>query len=272
MWLRWFANPGPMRWWWIQNPAVRQFWQDEFARWRPTDRTAFVASLQNKLGAYLSNPLLAGIFGQSRNQLDFRQLMDQRRIVLINLSKGRIGSDASSLLGALIVSSLQTAALSRAELPQSNRAEFFVYLDEFSSFVSEGNDTFATILSESRKYRTGYTLVTQFVDQLDQQTRSAVFGNCGSLVAMQCGIDDSRIMAEQLGEQVTPQMVAELPRYHAYGRLLMDGTSTRPFGLQTLPPPKRTQNRAEIVRKVSRRAHGRPRSEVEAEIRKAYDS
>jgi energy-coupling factor transporter ATP-binding protein EcfA2 len=255
----------------IQNPAVRQFWESEFARWRPADRTAFVASLQNKLGAYLSNTMLAGIFGQTKNQLDFRHLMDNRKIVFVNLSKGRVGSDASSLLGALIVSSLQTAALSRAELPERERTEFFVYLDEFSTFVSEGNDTFATILSESRKYKTGYTLVTQFVDQLDQQTRSAVFGNCGSLIAMQCGIDDSRIMAEQLGELVTPQMVAELPRYHAYGRLLLDGTPTKPFAMQTLPPPKRTQNRSDIVRKVSRRAHGRPRNEVEAEIRTAYD-
>lgn len=256
----------------VQNPAVRQFWESEFARWRPTDRTAFVASLQNKLGAYLSNPMLAGIIGQTHNKLDFRQLMDNRKIVLINLSKGRAGSDASSLLGALIVSSLQTAALSRAGIPEGQRTDFYVYLDEFSTFVSEGNDTFATILSESRKYRTGYTLVTQFVDQLDQQTRSAVFGNCGSLVAMQCGIDDSRIMAEQLGEPVSPQMVAELPRYHSYARLLLDGTPTRPFALHTLPPPKRTHNRSEIIRKVSRRTYSRPRREVEREIRCAYDA
>ena len=254
----------------IQNPAVRQFWQGEFARWRPTDRTAFVASLQNKLGGYLSNPLLAGILGQTRNGLDMRHLMDSRSIVLINLSKGRMGSDASSLLGSLIVSSLQTAALSRAAVPESERAEFFVYLDEFSTFVSEGNDTFATILSESRKYRTGYTLVTQFVQQLDRQTRSAVFGNCGSLVAMQCGIDDARVMAEQLGENVTPQMVAKLPRYHAYSRLMMDGAPTRPFAIQTLPPPKRTQNRADVVRRVSQSAFGCPRKEVETQIAKAY--
>lgn len=254
----------------VQNPAVRKFWQDEFARWRPADKTAFVASLQNKLGSYLSNPLLAGILGQSRNGLDLRSLMDSRSIVLINLSKGRMGSDGSNLLGSLIVSSLQTAALSRAQIPERERKEFFVYLDEFSTFVSEGNDTFATILSESRKYRTGYTLVTQFVEQLDRQTRAAVFGNCGSLVSMQCGIDDARIMAEQLGESMTPQMVAELPRYHAYGRLMIDGAPTRPFAIQTLPPPKRTQNRADVVRQVSRRAFGRPRHEIEGQIAKAY--
>ena len=114
--------------------------------------------------------------------------------------------------------------------------------------------------------------MTQFVEQLDRQTRAAVFGNCGSLVAMQCGIDDARIMAEQLGESVTPQMVAELPRYHAYSRLMMDGAPTRPFAIQTLPPPKRTQSRAEVVRRVSQRAFGCPRTEVEKQIAKAYAS
>lgn len=255
----------------VENPAVRQFWTDEFGKWRPADRTAFVASLQNKLGAYLSNPLLTGIFVQSKNTLDFRSLMDNgRNIVLINLSKGRMGADASRLLGSLIVSSLQTAALSRADLAESDRRDFYVYLDEFSHFVAEGNDTFAMILSESRKYRTGYTLVTQFIDQLDSQTRAAVFGNCGNLVTMQCGIDDARLMADQLGFGVSPQAIAELPRFHAYARTIQDGMPSGPYAIATPPPLKNRLGRAAIVRNHSRNRNGVPLAKVQAMIKEAY--
>ena len=255
----------------IENPAVRQFWLEEFGRWRPSERIAYVASLQNKLGAYLSNPLLAAVFGQSRNRIDFRALMDEgQRIVLINLSKGKVGNEASQLLGALLVSGLQTAALSRAELPESRRREFYVYLDEFSNFLAEGNDTFATILSESRKYRTGYTLVTQFVDSLDAQTRAAVFGNCGNLIAMQCGIDDARIMADQLGGGLSPDPITELPRFHAYVRLSTQSGATRPFAIATPPPREPRHLRSEAVRKYSRQRYGRDRNTVDSEIRTAY--
>jgi type IV secretory pathway TraG/TraD family ATPase VirD4 len=244
---------------------------EEFGRWRPSDRVAFVASLQNKLGAYLSNPLLTGIFAQTKNSLDFRTLMDDgRQIVLINLSKGRMGADASRLLGSLIVSSLQTAALSRADMPESERSDFYIYLDEFSHFVAAGNETFAAILSESRKYRTGYTLVTQFIEQLDVQTRAAVFGNCGSLVAMQCGIDDARLMADQLGEIISPQSLTELPRFHAYARTVLAGVPSSPFALATPPPLDQRFHRAAIVRSQARVRHGVPRDRVQTMIDAAY--
>lgn len=251
----------------IENPIVRQFWIEEFAKWKPQERTLFVASLQNKLGGYLTNPLMTAIFAQTKASVDFRELMDDgRKIVLVNLSKGRVGGDASSLLGALIVSAIQTAALSRADLDEHERKPFFVYLDEFSNFVSDGNDTFAMILSESRKYATGYTLVTQFVDQLDRQTRSAVFGNCGSIIAMQSGIDDAQIMASQMGIALTPQSIVDLPRFHAYARTLVDGVPTRPFAMATKPPPKIRHYRHEIVRRYSRSRYGRPRRDVEDRI------
>ncbi len=255
----------------IENPAVRQFWIGEFGRWRPADRIAFVASLQNKLGAYLSNPLLTGIFAQSKNTLDLRQLMDHgRKIVLINLSKGRMGTDASKLIGSLIVSCLQTAALSRADLPESDRHDFYIYLDEFASFLAEGNETFASILSESRKYRTGYTLVTQFVEQIDRQTRAAVFGNCGNLIAMQCGIDDARLISDQLGEAISPQAITQLPRFHAYARTFTTSGTSTPFAIATPPPPANCLGRASIVRNHCRNRLGVPREKVQAMINEAY--
>ena len=256
----------------INNPAVRHFWQGEFSRWRPADRTQYIASLQNKLGAYLSNPLLTGIFGQTKNKVDFRKLMDDGSIVLLNLSKGRVGADASSLLGSLFVSSLQTAALSRANIAENDRRDFYVYLDEFSTFVSEGNDTFASILAESRKYRTGYTLVTQYADQLDSQTRAAVFGNCGTMVAMQCGCDDAKTMSDQFGEQVKADTMARLPRYHAYMSTLVNGVPSNPFAIQTLPPPKIKHRRSSIVRKHSQRQYATPRTRVEQDVARLYDA
>ena len=254
----------------VDNPAVRHFWIGEFARWRTADRAQYIASLQNKLGAYLSNPLLTGIFGQTKNQVDFRKLMDKGSIVLLNLSKGRVGADASSLLGSLLVSTLQTAALSRANIAENARRDFYVYLDEFSTFVSDGNDTFASILAESRKYRTGYTLVTQFADQLDTQTRSAVFGNCGTMIAMQCGHDDAQIMSDQFGGGIGKDSIARLPRYHAYTTTLVDGVPSKPFTVQTLPPPKIQHRRSAIVRKNSQRRYGSPSSRVEKEVAKLY--
>ena len=254
----------------IDNPAVRQFWLGEFSRWRPADRTQYIASLQNKLGAYLSNPLLAAIFGQTKNKVDFRKLMDEGSIVLLNLSKGRVGTDASSLLGSLFVSTLQTAALSRANIAESERRDFYVYLDEFSTFVSEGNDTFASILAESRKYRTGYTLVTQYAEQLDSQTRSAVFGNCGTMIAMQCGFDDAKVMCSQFAGTIESNQIAHLPRYHAYMTTLADGVPSKPFAIQTLPPPKIKHRRSSIVRKHSQRQYGAVREQVEEEVAELY--
>ena len=179
-------------------------------------------------------------------------------------------TEASRFLGSLIASSLQVAAMNRAELPAWKRKNFFVYLDEFSSFIAEGNDTFSAILSESLKYRTGYTLVAQFIDQLDPQTRAAVFGNCGTLISMQCGIDDARLIADQLGTSVPAEAIVDLPRFHAYARMPnIDGTS-QPFAMPTPVPLKQHLGRSAIVCRQSQRQHGIDANTVEQMIQAAY--
>jgi hypothetical protein len=222
----------------------------------------------NKVGAYLSRPLLRAIVGQARSTLDFRAVLDSGQILLVNLSKGRMGEDASALLGSLVVTGLQLAAMSRADQLEAQRRDFYLYVDEFQNFATQ---SFVAILSEARKYRLCLTLANQYLDQMDEATRSAVFGNVGSLVSFQVGAADAEFLAEQLGGDLAPADLLALPKYMTYVRLLVDGLPSRPFSVQTLPPPVMGQgtHRAQIVRRTSQQRYGRPAARVESQIQRA---
>lgn len=252
----------------VTDPLVRDFWEREFARMPPKLQTEAIAPIQNKVGAFVSSPLLRNIVGQSVNRLDLRKIMDDGKVLIVNLSKGRIGEDATSLLGSLLVTSLQIAAMGRAEIPENDRREFHVYIDEFQNFAT---DSFATILSETRKYRLSLTLANQYLAQMDVQTEAALFGNVGTLLAFQVGARDAEVIAEQLGGDLTPQDLMTLPRYQAYARLLIDGQPSRPFSMRTLPPPKGRLDptREAIIRRYSRQRYGQKAANVEQEIRRA---
>lgn len=218
----------------VSNELVRSFWIDEFAKWKPGDRTQYIASLQNKLGAMLSSPQCQVILGQPRGKLHLRPIMDEGRILIVNLSKGRTGEAISGLLGSLLISSLQTAAMSRADVVENERRDFFVFVDEFQNFATE---SFSQILSEARKYRLSLTLSNQFLDQIaDDGTLAAVFGNVGSLLCFQVGAGDAEVLAEQLGAPVTADDLRSLPQFQACARLLINGLPSRAFSLQTIAP------------------------------------
>jgi hypothetical protein len=253
----------------VHDPVVRTFWEKEFATWKPQYRAEAVAPIQNKIGQFLSMPILRAIVGQSRSSLDLRRVMDDGQILIVNLSKGRIGEDGSTLLGSLLVSGIQLAAMSRANVPDKQRHDFALYVDEFQNFAT---DSFATILSEARKYRLSLTLANQYLAQMEEATLEAVFGNVGSLLVFQVGARDAEALAEQLGGDATPQDLMALPRYRAYARLLVDGMPSRPFSMETIPPPAydERRGRAAIVRRTSRHRYARPVSEVHAEIDKAF--
>src|SRR5436190_8958151 len=161
-----------------------------------------VAPIYNKVGQLISNPLLRNILGQARSTVNLRQVMDEGKVLLVNLSKGRVGEDASALLGAFLVTALQQAAMSRADSPEEERADFFAYIDEFQNFAT---DAFATILSEARKYRLNLTVANQYLDQIDPATRAAVFGNVGSMIVFQLGVQDAEALAEQLNGDLVPK-------------------------------------------------------------------
>lgn len=237
------------------NEAVREFWLTEFNRWNDRDRTQYIASLQNKLGAFTTNERLQRIFEFDRKGIQLREIMDDSKVLICNLSKGRIGHDASTLLGTLLLSSLQIAAMSRADVDEDKRPDCVVVVDEFHSYLVDGNNTIASALAESRKYRTSYVLSTQMLEQLDSATLAGVLGNCGSTLCMTVGPRDAEVLAELLGSGLTTADLMKIPKYHGYLRMLIDGTP-HTFSMTTLPPTRADRDRADLIRKVSRQRFG----------------
>lgn len=237
------------------DPGVRAFWEIEYARMPARLQAEAISPIQNKVGQFTLMPQLRHILGQPKSTLNVRRIMDGGQVLLVNLSKGRLGEDAAALLGALLISQVQLAALGRADRPEAERRDFFLYVDEFQNFAT---DAFGTILSEARKYRLGLIVANQYLAQLSESTLHALFGNVGSLVCFQAGAKDAELLAEQLGEELTPQDLMRLPRFQAYVRLLIDGHPSRPFSMATMPPKAHfNAGRAEIVRRTSQRRYAR---------------
>ncbi len=220
----------------INDEIVRSFWLHEFASWDDRYRTEAIAAIQNKIRPFLTSRTLRAIVSHEHRSLDLRDIMDRGRILIVNLSKGRVGEDNATLLGAFLVTSLQQAALTRADIPEEERRDFVLYVDEFQNFTT---GSFATILSEARKYRLSLVIAHQYLKQLDEQTANAVFGNVGSMISFQVGSDDAEDLSLQLSKhanQVKPTDLTNLPKYTAYARLLINGLPSNPFSMQTLPP------------------------------------
>jgi hypothetical protein len=251
----------------VQDPAARAFWQREFPQWSDKDRREAVVPIQNKAGQFIAHPILRSILGQAHGTLDLRQVMDSGQVLICNLSKGKIGEDGTQLLGSLLVTSLQLAAMSRAAIAESERRDFFCYVDEFQNFATE---SFATVLSEARKYRFTLTIANQFIEQMEERTAAAVFGNVGNLVAFGCGARDAQFLSEQFAGKVQPDDLIALPRFHAYVRI--EGHPNRPFSIQTLPPPvihPHTQ-RPGRIREQSRRRYAQPAAIVDRDLSRAF--
>jgi len=254
----------------ITDPVVKSFWEVEYAGWSDKYRTEAIAAIQNKVGQLLTTPLIRNIVGQVKSTLDIRSAMDTGKIVLVNLSKGKIGEDTAAFLGSMLVTRFQIDAMSRADIPEKERKDFFLYVDEFQNFATK---SFATILSEARKYRLSLTMAHQYIGQLmiggnDNSLKDAVFGNVGSLVSFQVGSDDAEPLSLQFEEMALPKDIISLPKYHAYMRVLIDGIATKPFSVATLPPPKVEggEDRVDILRALSRERYSEKRSVVEEKI------
>lgn len=250
----------------IRDHVVRSFWMHEFANWDDRYRTEAVAAIQNKIRPFLTNRTMRAIVSQPGRSLNLREIMDQGKVLIVNLSKGRVGEDNATLLGAFLVTTIQQAAMTRADVPEADRRDFYLYIDEFQNFTTS---SFASILSEARKYRLSLTIAHQYLKQLDDATADAVFGNVGSIIAFQVGTDDAAVLAEQLSKhpgQLHSQDLTNLPRYTAYARLLIDGMPSNPFSMQTLSPPPITEDRFAIVTERSRREHAQPFEKIQSEI------
>ena len=248
----------------VTDPMVKSFWMQEFARYTQRYEVEATAAIQNKVGQFISAPLIRNIIGQVKSTIDMRNLMDERKILIANISKGRMGEDNSRLLGALLITRLQLAAMSRVDIPEEERQDFFLYVDEFQNFATE---SFTNILSEARKYRLALILGHQYITQMEETVRDAVFGNVGTLVTFRVGAAD----AEFLEREFTPDFLASdlvnLTKYNIYLKLLIDGIAGSAFSAYTLPPlPKTEESNVEKIIKVSRERYGTPRATVEDKI------
>jgi hypothetical protein len=247
----------------VKDPLVRSFWEDEFARYDRRFLQEAIAPIQNKVGQLLMTPHVRNILGQVRTRMDARFMMDRRRIFIANLAKGRLGADKSNLLGALWVTQFQLAAMSRADVPESERRDFHLYVDEFQSFVS---DSFVPILSEARKYRLCLTLAHQYLAQVKTEILDAVMGNVGSLVAFRVGPADADVLAKAFGDTFAAKHFANLSNGEVYAKVLASGQDTEPFLGRTYPPKGIRRGHRERIIRRSRERYGVARARVEARV------
>jgi hypothetical protein len=217
----------------VANSQVRHFWLQEYESYTKRFRLEAIAPLQNKVGAFLANPLLQQILTQPKSSFVMREVMDSGKILLVNLAKGRIGEDTAALLGALLVAKVGLAALSRADVPEGNRRDFYLYMDEFQTFTTL---SLATMLSELRKYRAGLILAHQYLSQLDLPVREAILGNVGTIIAFRLGAFDAQILEKEFYPEFSALDLTSLPNYHIYLKLMVEGVASRPFSAETLTP------------------------------------
>jgi len=256
----------------ITDPVVKSFWVNEFARYTQRYEVEATAAIQNKVGQFISNPLIRNIIGQVKSKIDMREIMDEGKILIANLSKGKIGEDNSRLLGALLITKIYLAAMSRVDIPEEQRRDFYLYVDEFQNFATE---SFVGILSEARKYRLNLTLAHQYIAQLEEMTamgkstkvRDAVFGNVGTIITFRVGAEDAEYLEKEFAPEFKAQDLINLAKYNIYIKLMIDGVASRPFSAETLPlPPKKEPSNKEKIIRVSRERYGTPRKTVEEKI------
>jgi hypothetical protein len=221
----------------VQDPMVKNFWNKEYASFNDKYRTEAIAPVLNKIGQFFSTDLIRNILGQTKSTINLREIMDNKKILIVNLSKGRLGEDNSNLLGSLIVTKLQLAAMSRVDIPESARHDFYVYVDEFQNFTT---DSFATILSEARKYRLNLILAHQYISQLTEagndRIRNAIFGNVGTIVSFRIGPDDGQVLEKEFEPVFLSQQLINLNARQVCLKMSINGKPTLPFIANTLPP------------------------------------
>ena len=248
---------------------VKMFWTDEFANYDPKWLKEAISPIQNKVGQFLSSAIIRNIVGQPKSTIDLRQIMDERKILLMDLSKGKVGEENAALLGAMIITKIQLAAMSRVDMLEADRPDFYLYVDEFQNFATE---SFATILSEARKYHLSLIMGHQYIGQLtpdksNTRLRDAIFGNVGTIVCFRVGAADAEYLETEFAPTYTPNDLVNLPKYHILLKLMINGVASEPFSAQSIPvnPEFLTGNSEKVIR-VSRERYGNPIDQVEEKI------
>ncbi len=255
----------------VKDPTVKTFWVDEFAKWDERFMREATAAIQNKIGQFTANPIVRNIIGQKTSSFDFRETMDKKKILLINLSKGRIGEQNAGLLGGMLITKIYLAAMSRADSTKADMADlpsFFLFVDEFQNFA---NESFADILSEARKYKLNLTMAHQYVEQMEEEVRDAVFGNVGTTVSFRVGPLDAELLEKVFVPTFTQEDIVNLGRFQIYLTLMIDGVGSKPFSATTMNPlAKNPISYREEVIDTSRKNFSKPREEVQRYIDEWY--
>ena len=245
------------------DPVIRFYWRHEFEALEPRLRAETISPIQNKIGILLSNPFVRSVLCQNASTIDIADVMNSGKILIVNLSKGSLGTEPAHLLGALLITAVSQAAEARRTIAEDDRRDFTLYVDEFQNFAT---DSFASILSEARKWRLSLVAANQHVSQLPEDLRHAVFGNAGTIVVFRVGALDAPILAAELGLE-SPRALRETPNLHAWLRLMRDGTPLEPHPIEMLPLPPDTGGRLRRVVARTRTRHMTPRAAVDAQIK-----
>ena len=254
----------------VQDPIVRRYWTDQIAQTSDFHKSEVLDYIVSKFGRFVTNRMMRNIIGQGRSAFSFREVMDQGKILLISLAKGKIGEDNSSFLGLILVPKILAAAMSRQDMPQDQRRDFYLYVDEFQNFATPD---FGQILSEARKYRLNLTVANQFIGQIEEDVKNAIFGNVGTIISFRVGVSDANYLQHEFQPVFNEADLINVERFHAYVKTLINAETTTPFSLdltRNLAEEKKLENPrvAELIRELSRLKFGKPRELVEAEIAK----
>jgi hypothetical protein len=246
------------------DTVVLQFWNVEFASWTDKFQAEAIAPVLNKVGAFTANPVIRNIIGQPKSTFNIRQIMDEGKILVVNLSKGLIGEDNAGILGSFLVTKIQLAAMSRSDIPDiKDRRPFYLYVDEFQNFAT---DSFATILSEARKYGLNLTVANQYISQMQDTVRDAVFGNVGTMISFRVSADDSPILAKQFEPQFEPNDLLQMHNRNFIVNMVINGEKAPAFSAKTLNlPPAQDDNTGRIIQ-WTRENYSRSREEIEKDI------
>jgi hypothetical protein len=252
----------------VQDPIVRRYWTDQIAQTSDFHKSEVLDYIVSKFGRFVTNKTMRNIIGQSKSAFDFRVCMDEGKILLINLSKGKLGEENSSFLGLVLIPKILVAAMSRQEIPEEKRRDFFLYVDEFQNFATPD---FATILSEARKYHLNLTVANQFIGQMEEEVKNAVFGNVGSLISFRVGVTDASYLQREYQPVFSESDLINVERFHTYMKTIVDNEPVPPFSVDHTKDMKKYKSQtnekvAQAIIQLSRLKFGRPKELVEAEI------
>ncbi|MBN2094145.1 MAG: type IV secretion system DNA-binding domain-containing protein [Candidatus Zambryskibacteria bacterium] len=257
----------------ITDPSVKDYWIKEYAGYTERFAAEAIPAIQNKIGQFTSNPLIRNIIGQPKSSFDIRKIMDDKKILIVNLSKGLVGENNANLLGSMLVTKIYLAAMSRADADPKELKKlpsFYLYVDEFQSFA---NKSFANILSEARKYKLSLNITHQYVEQMAEEVRAAVFGNVGTMIAFRVGSYDAEILEKEFAPIFTMEDLVNLGFVQIYLKLMIDGVASQPFSATTLPPiPKVGISFRDKVVEMSRKTYTKPKAEIEKTIKEWHST